>query len=157
MGEALPAGETAPRDGRAPPAPVDVRRAAQQLAAVLALIVAGGMGLRVLDDPDAAEGEGVSESAVPGATSRDRGALRVVARPWAEVYVDGELVDVTPVGRPIPVLPGRHFVTFRHPSAPDEQRSIKIAAGQSVFLDVTMRVERGDAGAPKGTPSAVSP
>jgi hypothetical protein len=63
--------------------------------------------------------------------------------------VDGELVDTTPVGRPIPVLPGRHFVTFRHPSAPDEQRSIRIAAGQSVFLDVTMNVDRGDAGAVK--------
>ncbi len=65
---------------------------------------------------------------------------------------------MTPVGRPIPVLPGRHFVTFRHPNAPDEQRTIKISAGQSVFLDVTMRVDRGDAGAARdGGGSAESP
>ncbi len=122
---------------------------------MLALIVAGTAGLRLLDDPDAAEGEGVPESAPLAAGSRDHGLVRVVARPWAEVYVDGDRVDVTPVGRPIPVAPGRHFVTFRHPSAPDEQRAIKIAAGQSVFLDVTMRVDRGDAGAGRDAAAAV--
>jgi serine/threonine-protein kinase len=89
---------------------------------------------------------------------RDRGSLRVVARPWAEVYIDGEMVDVTPIGRPILLSPGRHYVTFRHPYAPDEQRSIKIAAGQSVLLDVSMRVERGDAGAKDaGVDAAESP
>ena len=146
LGEALAPGAAL----RAPPrraAAVDVARAARRLAAVLALIAAGGAGLRLLDDPDAFEGAGVAEAAPPGAGSHDRGLVRVVATPWAEVYVDGELVDVTPVGRPIPVAPGRHFVTFRHPAAPDEQRAIKIAPGQSVFLDVTMRVDRGDAGA----------
>jgi serine/threonine-protein kinase len=83
----------------------------------------------------------------------------VVATPWAEVFVDGELVDTTPIGRAIPVAPGKHFVTFRHPSAPDEQRTIKIAAGQTVFLDVTMRLDRGDAGAgrPDGGRGAGSP
>ena len=44
----------------------------------------------------------------------------------------------------IPVTPGKHFVTFRHPKAPDEQRAIKIAAGQTVFLDVTMRIDRDE-------------
>jgi len=87
--------------------------------------------------------------------SRDRGMVRVVAQPWAEVYLDGELVDVTPMGRPILVIPGKHFITFRHPKAPDEQRAIKIAAGQTVMLDVTMRVERAaDAGARDGAPDA---
>lgn len=141
-----------------PPATVDVPRAARLLAAVLALIAVGAAGLRLLDDPDAFEGAGVPESAPPSAGSHDHGMLRVVATPWAEVYVDGELVDVTPVGRPIPVAPGRHFVTFRHPAAPDEQRAIKIAPGQSVFLDVTMRVDRGDAGAGRDAgPSVDSP
>jgi eukaryotic-like serine/threonine-protein kinase len=149
-GEALTAPTAPARAAPAPATSLDVGRAARALLGVLALIVAGGVGLRLLDDPGAAqEGEGVPESAPAAAASRDRGLLRVVASPWAEVYVDGELVDVTPIGRPIPVLPGRHFVTFRHPSAPDEQRTIKITAGQSVFLDVTLRVDRGDAGAPR--------
>jgi hypothetical protein len=146
-GEALAAPGAVPATQVAPRTSLDVTRAARDLAVVLALIVAGAVGLRVGFENDPAESEGVPEAAPAGAGSRDRGLVRVVARPWAEIYVDGELVDVTPVGRPIPVLPGRHFVTFRHPNAPDEQRSIKIAAGQSVFLDVTMRVDRGDAGA----------
>jgi serine/threonine-protein kinase len=156
-------GEALPAPGAETPAPrltggPDVARAARGLSLVLALIVAGAIGLRVLDDPGAAESEGVAESAPPGAAGRDRGHLRVVARPWAEVYVDGELVDTTPVGRPIPVSPGRHHVTFRHPNAPDEQRAIKIGAGQSVFLDVTLRVDRGDAGAARdGGAAAESP
>jgi serine/threonine-protein kinase len=101
-----------------------------------------------MDDPDASEGEGVAESGAPQpAGSHDRGFVRVVASPWAEVFVDGELADVTPIGKPLAVSPGRHFITFRHPNAPDEQRTIKIVAGQTVFLDVSMHVDRGDAGA----------
>ena len=152
LGEALPAPagagpvETRPRSG----AP-DVGRAARSLALVLGAMVAGGAAIRVLGDSE--EGGAVDGVAEPGpvaAGKRDRGLVRVVARPWAEVYVDGELVDVTPIGRPIAVSPGKHFVTFRHPKAPDEQRAIKIAAGQTVFLDVTLRVERSDAGTDGG-------
>ncbi len=150
LGEELPGPPSAaPLPSPAAALRPDVARAAQALAAVSALIVAGGAALRIWADPDdGPEPGGVAEVAPPLAP-RDRGLLRVVAHPWAEVYVDGELVDTTPVGRPIPIAPGRHFVTFRHPSAADEQRAIKIAAGQTVFLDVTMRVDRGDAGAPK--------
>jgi serine/threonine-protein kinase len=135
---------------------IDVRRVATSLAAVLLLMVAGFIALRALDDRDAGEGEGVTESPAPGTAGRGVGLVRVVARPWAEVYVDGELADTTPIGRPLRVSPGRHFITFRHPSAPDEQRSIKVAGGQSVFLDVTMRIDRGDAGALRdaGEPAA---
>jgi serine/threonine-protein kinase len=154
-GEALPApGAVSPTKAAGTPG-ADVARATRGLLLVFALIVAGGVGLRLLDDPDAAEGDGIAESAPPGTTSRDRGLVRVVATPWAEVYIDGELFDTTPIGRPIPVTPGRHFVTFRHPNAPDEQRSLKISAGQSVFLDVTMRVDRGDAGAAKDAAGTV--
>ena len=75
-----------------------------------------------------------------------------MASPWAEVSVDGELVDVTPIGRPIAVTPGKHTITFHHPNAADQQRAIKIAAGQIVFLDVTMAVDGGSGAAAR--PSA---
>jgi serine/threonine-protein kinase len=83
----------------------------------------------------------------------------VLAKPWAEVLIDGELVDTTPIGRPIAVSPGRHYVTFRHPNAPDEKRSIQIESGQTVVLDVTMRIERGpvpDAGTGPGAADAAA-
>jgi serine/threonine-protein kinase len=139
----------------------DLLGAARVFGVALLLIVAGGAAIQVLRDSDTVPEPGAAVSTldedggVVAVGSRDRGMVRVVAQPWAEVYLDGELVDVTPMGRPMLVLPGKHFVTFRHPKAPDEQRAIKIAAGQTVTLDVTMRVERAaDAGVKDGAPDA---
>ncbi len=78
----------------------------------------------------------------------DHASLRVLATPWAEVSIDGEHVDTTPFARPIPLAPGRHFVTLTHPDAPPEQRSIKLGPGETLLLDVTMRLvnaKEGDA------------
>jgi serine/threonine-protein kinase len=160
LGEALPppAGLGAPAPRLAAVGP-DVRRAARSLGVVFALLLGGAFVIRLIAAADeGAPGEGVTESGPP-AGPRDRGHVRIVARPWAEVYLDGELVDTTPIGRPLQVTPGKHFLTFRHPSAPDEQRAIKIAAGQTVFIDVSMRIDRGDAGAPRdaGPPPPASP
>jgi serine/threonine-protein kinase len=86
--------------------------------------------------------------------------LKVLAKPWAEVLIDGDLVDTTPIGRPLPVSPGRHYVTFRHPNAPDEKRSIDVASGQTVVLDVTMRLDRvisPDAGRGSGSDAGDTP
>ncbi|KYF67840.1 serine/threonine-protein kinase [Sorangium cellulosum] len=121
-----------------------------RLAGIFALILAGGalieLGLREHE----AVGPPSAEARQPGASSEERGYLKVLARPWAEVVVDGELIDVTPVARPIPLQAGRHFVTFRHPNAPEEKRTISVSAGQTVTLDVSMRIDRPppDAGAP---------
>ncbi len=82
--------------------------------------------------------------------------LRVLARPWAEIYVDGELVDVTPVGRAIEVTPGRHVVELKHPNADPITREVEVIAGQTVLLDVEMQVKRPpDAGVPDVTDAAV--
>jgi hypothetical protein len=68
--------------------------------------------------------------------------IRVLAHPWAEVSIDGEVVDTTPIGRPIAVAPGKHEVLLRHPRAPDERRPIEVDAGETVVVDVEMAVER---------------
>ena len=123
-----------------------LRRLVGQLAALFALIVLGALvteqareGTRPAPPP--------SETP-PGA----RGYLRVLAQPWAEVIVDGETIDTTPMARPITVAPGRHFVIFVHPNAPEEKRTVDVGAGQTVLLDVAMRVDRPqrDAGAEAG-------
>ncbi|WP_437945437.1 protein kinase [Sorangium sp. So ce296] len=123
---------------------------AVRLLGIFALVVVGGalieLGLREHD----AVGPPSAEARQPGAPSEGRGYLKVLARPWAEVVVDGELVDVTPMARSIPLQAGRHYVTFRHPNAPEEKRTITVSAGQTVTLDVSMRIDRSalDAGAP---------
>jgi serine/threonine-protein kinase len=77
------------------------------------------------------------------------GFLRVVARPWAEVIVDGQRIDVTPFARPIPLSEGTHYVTLKHPTAGDERRVVKVTAGETIMLDITMSVKgltQADAG-----------
>ncbi len=101
----------------------------------------------------------IATTADPQGIVRQPARLRVLAQPWAEVYIDGKLVDVTPVGRPIEVRPGAHKVLFKHPNAPDERRSIEIIAGQTMVLDVTMKVVRPpDAGVhDAGSDAAATP
>jgi eukaryotic-like serine/threonine-protein kinase len=103
-------------------------------------------------------------------TPAQAGFLRVVARPWAEVIVDGQRIDVTPFARPIPLAAGTHYVTLKHPAAGDERRVIKVTPGETILLDVTMAVKgltQGDAGTerhaaldfenPDGGPPSSSP
>ena len=129
-----------------------VRRAARTLPFVAALAVLGAFVLEGARDPEAVAAPPLGDDAplFAGGKASAPGLLRIVVTPWAEIYVDGEHVDTTPVGRPIPLRPGRHWLTLKHPAAPDEQRSIKVLAGQTVFVDVAMRVTRPppDAGRP---------
>jgi eukaryotic-like serine/threonine-protein kinase len=83
--------------------------------------------------------------------------LRVVASPWADVWVDGVKVDTTPFARSIPLTPEKHILTFKHPFAPDEERRIEPTAGETLSVDVTMQVEPGDAGVKDSGADAMAP
>jgi serine/threonine-protein kinase len=82
------------------------------------------------------------------------GSLRVLARPWASVYVDGQLIDVTPFAAPIPLRAGEHEVILRHPSAPEERKVIKLSEGDSTLVEVEMKVPPEP---PRPAPSAPPP
>ncbi len=69
---------------------------------------------------------------------RSPGFLRVMAAPWAEVWIDGEHVETTPFARAIALPPGTHHVTLRHPRAEAERRAVTVVAGETVTLDVRM-------------------
>src|SRR5262249_48915981 len=130
-------------------------RALRTLPFVFALVAGGAAVIEASRDPEAPTTK-LGDDALFGGVNRERGFLRVVASPWADVFVDGELVETTPIGRGIPVLAGRHWVTFRHPNAPDEQRAVNVMPGQVVRLDVQMKVERPavDAGAKDAGPES---
>ncbi len=89
--------------------------------------------------------EGVVARSDPQGIVSQPAQLRLLAHPWAEVFVDGERVDVTPIGRPVEVPPGRHVVAFRHPNAPEITRTVEVIAGQTVLLDVQMQIVRPEA------------
>jgi hypothetical protein len=82
----------------------------------------------------------------------EAGGLRVLATPWAQVRVDGLEVETTPFARPIPLAPGKHWITLTHPEALPVEREVSVATGEVVTLDVTMAVGSiEDAGAGKST------
>ena len=76
----------------------------------------------------------------PIAIAPELGELRVLASPWAEVWVDGKLAEVTPFARAIALPAGPHRVSLRHPDAMEEVREVRIAAATPVVVDVTMNV-----------------
>jgi len=107
--------------------------------AVLSLLVAiGGAAIQLTRGGEHKE---VATGGAPLELVPQRsGFLRVVATPWAEVWVDGQRIDVTPFARPIPLSPAVHYVTLLHPNAPAEKRSVKIISGEVVLLEATMNV-----------------
>ncbi len=75
------------------------------------------------------------------ATALEVGEVRVLASPWAEVWLDGKHVETTPFARPLITRAGNHRVVLRHPDAPDEVRDVVVSAAQPVALDVTMAIK----------------
>ncbi len=120
--------------------------------AVIALLVAiGGVGIQLTRGGEHKE---VATGGAPLELVPQRsGFLRVVVTPWAEVWVDGQRIDVTPFARSIPLSPAVHYVTLLHPNAPAEKRSVKIVAGETVLLEATMNVAGATEGDDAGTDS----
>lgn len=141
--EQLAARRARPREG--------VGIAVSGLFFALIMIVGGGAAIQVLS------GKSISASVGAQAPGRKlellpsgRAYLRVVAHPWAHVIVDGQEVEITPFARPIPLSVGSHYVRLEHPNAPVERRTIELSPGETLLLDVTLKVS-----APKPSPSAL--
>lgn len=137
------AGDVAPRER----ARASVRRAIAGLSVVGAVAVAGAVLLQAT-----AHREGLAAGSRPlELLPASPGYLRVLASPWAEVWIDGQRVDVTPFARGIPLPPGTHYLTLVHPDAPVEKRTLVVATGETRTIDVVMAVPNlaphGDAGA----------
>jgi serine/threonine-protein kinase len=121
-----------------------LRRAIAGLAAIGAVVVAGGGALQASGHRRGDTGGASALELVPASP----GYLRVLATPWAELWIDGQRIDVTPIARPIPLTAGLHYVTLVHPHAPIEKRTLSVAAGEVQTVDVVMAV--GDDAAPAG-------
>jgi hypothetical protein len=113
-----------------------VRRAVAGLAVIGVAAVTGGVALQATGHREGRAAGAQPLELVPASS----GSLRVLATPWAEVWIDGQRVDVTPFARGIPLPPGTHYVTLVHPSAPVEKRTIDIAPTETRTIDVVMAV-----------------
>jgi hypothetical protein len=119
-------------------------RLARQLGIVLGLMVVVVLAAWAVDRSDLGE-----RSYPAGAAS---GNVRVLARPWADVLVDGTQVDTTPIGRPLRLPPGKHEITFRHPRAPEQRRMVDLAPGATITLDIQMDIQKPVEIGPDGSP-----
>ncbi len=120
-------------------------------AAVLAL--AGVLGFRfwlvpVLPEaatPRAAAGQkevlaaGTQAPGVRHSPAAQPGYLKVVVRPWAEVWVDGKLYDTTPFAEPIPLAAGDHTIEFKHETLPPRLFTVVARSNQTKVLNVDLR------------------
>jgi serine/threonine-protein kinase len=111
--------------------------AALGLAIIGFAIVTSGYGLRRAFGSSEATRRGAAPVSTPGA---EAGELRVVAHPWAHVFVDGQERETTPFARPIRLSPGTHYVRLEHPAAPPERRTVSLTPGEAVMLEVDMKV-----------------
>ncbi len=112
------------------------RRAIAGMAALGALLVGAGLFLQS-GAPRTKDALGVMPLELAPALP---GFLRVLATPWAEVWVDGQRVDVTPFARPIPLRAGTHYIALVHPRAPVEKRTVEVVSGETRTFDVVMAV-----------------
>lgn len=151
LGEPAPT-RTSNSPARGASAPRPTRGISRALVGQLVALGAMAFGASVIQ-ADARERPGVDEAlSTLELVPEKAAALRVVARPWATVFVDGQLIDVTPFAKAIPLRSGTHHVHFRHPSAPDVKRVVNLAPGATALVEVEMAVP-----APPPPPSAPPP
>jgi serine/threonine-protein kinase len=122
------------------PGPV-LPRATRGLSVCFAAIVLGGAFIQYFAAQHEDDGRARGTSADLPLVPRQAGYLRVVADPWADVIVDGQKLETTPFARPIPLVPGTHYVRLEHPNAATERRTIRLVAGETILLDVKMRLD----------------
>lgn len=109
-------------------------------AVLLAGVLAGGGVIQANSGRFNLEEETRFRPAGEALAPDDAGYLRVVASPWAEVFIDGRKILTTPSARRIPLAPGRHFVKFRNPFCKDVDREVRILRGKSQVLDVELEL-----------------
>ena len=68
--------------------------------------------------------------------------LHIHAAPWAEIYIDGEYRDVTPIAQPLPVAPGRHILEFRNEYFKNIKQTIDIGAAEKKTINVQLTEPR---------------
>ena len=67
-----------------------------------------------------------------------KGTLSINAQPWAEVWVDGQRIGETPIGK-LPQTIGKHEVLLRHPEHGERSETVTVTLGKPARLGVDMR------------------
>jgi hypothetical protein len=120
-----------------------------------AAVVGGGGGIQWMNgrlggDPS----EFVSETGAP-VIPEDAGYLTFVVDPWAEIWIDGQRVVVTPTAAPVALSPGLHYVRYYNPFFRSVNREVWVHAGETQALSETLEeLAPGEAPSPPPVPTA---
>lgn len=66
------------------------------------------------------------------------GGLFVECYPWADVYVDGEKLETTPMNKPLTLTEGEHTIKLVHPDYPVYTNVIKVNHAQVTNIKVSL-------------------
>lgn len=80
------------------------------------------------------------ERTVQGALNPQPGRLRVLARPWGSIYIDGDLHERNAdVWYETTMPPGTYDVEAIHPALGRQSRTVTVAAGEQVSIVIDLR------------------
>lgn len=80
---------------------------------------------------------GNRDMTVTGNFIRHAGYVRCVVTPWADIYVDEQYRNQTPLSTPIVLSEGKHTIRFKNSSFPDIVRRVTITAQDTISLTIS--------------------
>jgi eukaryotic-like serine/threonine-protein kinase len=124
-------------------------------ALFIGIVAAGGtiqaMAGRLGGDP----AEFAAESGAP-VIPLHAGYTRFVVDPWAEVWIDGQRVLVTPSAENVALPPGRHYLRLYNPYFRSIEREVWVTSDETELIDVTLEeLAPGEAPSAPPTPTPV--
>jgi serine/threonine protein kinase len=79
---------------------------------------------------------------IAGNFIENTGYLKCIASPWAEVYIDEQYKETTPLEKPIVLSPGVHHVRFKNTLFTDIIRDVTIKTKDTCSLSVVFQEKR---------------
>jgi serine/threonine-protein kinase len=79
------------------------------------------------------------------------GYIRVVAEPWADVLIDGELAVTTPTALRLPLTPGTHYLKFVNPFYHEQIERVHVRSGETETVRVVLKPKHANVSAQGAT------
>jgi serine/threonine protein kinase len=82
------------------------------------------------------------ETKVTGNFFDNVGYLNCLAIPWAEVYINNEYKDTTPLDKPIMLPPGKYEARFKNSSFKDIVREVTVRSKDTISISISFKDQR---------------
>ena len=131
---ASPAVATAP-----PPTPIGAPSPVASASPSAPAVVAVGPSVALPSSPEAPPTPSLPAPSPIVSATPFQGWLKVLAKPWADVTVDGRVAGQTPLAA-IALPPGSHSVILTHPQYEPFTRRVEIRAGETTTIQLDLAV-----------------